>query len=93
MTFFTRLAAGLLIVSTSTLAAQGLTPQQCNDYPFVRTTTPATHRQLVQELEELEAVGSNPSVDEGPTYPDGINQAQERLRRKYERDCVAHTTG
>jgi hypothetical protein len=92
MTSIPLLAAGLLIVSADILAAQRLMPQQCNDYPFVRTNTPITHRQLAQELAELEAVGYKPSVDEGPNYPEGINRAQERLWRKYEQDCAPRTS-
>ena len=90
MTFIIRTvsAAVLLVASAGVFAAQGLTPQQCDDYPFVPTKGPITHRQIVQELAELEAVGYQPSIDD-PLYPEGLNEAQRRLWKEYARDCGA----
>ncbi|MBN3786866.1 DUF4148 domain-containing protein [Burkholderia sp. Ac-20353] len=53
------MAAG---AGTGVFAAPTLTLQQCSDYPFVRTQGPVTHRQLINELRELEAVGYDPSA-------------------------------
>ena len=39
------------------MAAPHLTPQQCNDYPFTQLKGEVTHKQLMRELGELEAVG------------------------------------
>jgi hypothetical protein len=42
-------AAVLLTVSAASWASPGLTPQQCNDYPFTRLKTEVTHKQLMNE--------------------------------------------
>jgi hypothetical protein len=80
----------LLAASASALAAPTLTPQQCNDYPFVKTQGPLTHRQVIQELKELEAFGYQPTLGNDPYYPDDINAAQALLWKEYARDCTPH---
>ena len=40
----------LLAGSASAMAAPGLTPQQCNSYPFTHTQGAVTHKQLMDEL-------------------------------------------
>ncbi|HEV3119632.1 MAG TPA: DUF4148 domain-containing protein [Gemmataceae bacterium] len=75
-----------LTAGVSAFAAPTLTLQQCNDYPFVKPQGPVTHRQLVNELKELEALGYVPGVVDY-TYPDDINTAQRRLWEQYAADC------
>jgi hypothetical protein len=82
-------AAALLIASASASAEPHLTPQECNDYPFVKPTAPVTHRQLAQELIELEAVGYDPADVGNVEYPRQIDAAEERLWKEYARDCTA----
>jgi ABC-type antimicrobial peptide transport system ATPase subunit len=76
----------LLIGSASAMAAPHLTPQQCNDYPFKPLKTEVTHKQLMRELNELEAVGYNP--DDANTYPDDLEDAQQKLQAEYRADCM-----
>ncbi|MFD1559364.1 DUF4148 domain-containing protein [Paraburkholderia silviterrae] len=76
----------LLAGGASAFAAPALTLQQCNDYPFVKLTAPVTHRQLINELNELEAFGYDPSGDED-NYPDDLEIAQRRLWAQYAADC------
>jgi hypothetical protein len=85
------LCAGLMAVGLAAHAAP-LTPQQCGDYPFVRTSAPVTHRQIVNELAELESVGYQPSAGDDSSYPDDYNDAEQKLMQKYQRDCVARHT-
>jgi len=59
-------------------------------YPFVRPQRPVTHRQLVNELEELEALGYDPAVGYDPAYPDNLNRAQRRPWDEYATDCPHH---
>jgi hypothetical protein len=89
--------AVFLIGSASAVAAQKLTPQECNDYPFVRVTGQVTNAQLERELSELESVGYEP----GPAYDDSyprtrpdLQQAEKLLHAKYVADCApaAHRT-
>lgn len=80
-------SALLLIVSASAVAAQNLTPAQCNDYPFRQPTGEVTHAQLIQELAELESVGYNPS-DDNLNYPADVEQAEAQLQAKYRADCM-----
>ena len=89
MIFRLKLAASalLLITSASAFAAQGLTPEQCNDYPFRQPTGEVTHAQLIQELAELEAVGYNPS-DDNLYYPDDVQKAEAQLQAEYRADCL-----
>ncbi|MGQ7938777.1 DUF4148 domain-containing protein [Paraburkholderia sp. D1E] len=76
----------LLIGSASAMASPGLTPQQCNDYPFKQLKSEVTHKQLMQELGELEAVGYDP--DDANTYPDDLSQAEQSLQAEYRVDCM-----
>jgi Domain of unknown function (DUF4148) len=80
-------SAVLLIASASAVAAQNLTPQECNDYPFRQPTGEVTHAQLIQELSELESVGYNPT-DDDLNYPTNLQQAEQRLQAKYRADCA-----
>ncbi|MCX5539981.1 DUF4148 domain-containing protein [Paraburkholderia sp. CNPSo 3076] len=77
----------LLVAGASAFAAPTLTPQQCNDYPFVKPQGPVTHRQLINELEELEALGYDPATGDDAAYPDDLNRAQRRLWDEYAADC------
>ncbi|MGF6726526.1 hypothetical protein P3T43_005916 [Paraburkholderia sp. GAS41] len=77
----------LLTVSAAGWAAPGLTPQQCNDYPFKRIKTEITHQQLQTELAELEAVGYQPNTD-NVDYPANIVRAEKKLRAEYRQDCA-----
>lgn len=83
-------AAVLLAASAGAFAAPTLTPQECNAYPFVKTTAPLTHDQIMQELSELEAVGYQPSTGDDPDYPADLDKAQQRLWKEYARDCTPH---
>jgi hypothetical protein len=76
-----------LLAGTGAVAAPALTPQQCNDYPFVRTNGPLTHSQVVNELAELEAAGYNPALGEDWAYPEDLQAAQRRLWDEYAADC------
>lgn len=80
-------SALLMTVSSAVLAAPGLTPQQCNSYPFVRPAGDLTHAQIMQELSELEAVGYRPTPDD-PYYPRRIERAEKKLQTEYRQDCM-----
>src|ERR1700738_748929 len=90
--------AVFLIGSASAFASQKLTPQECNDYPFVRVPGPVTNAQLERELSELESVGyeSGPAADDlyPRTRPD-LQQAEQLLHAKYVAECApaAHMEG
>src|SRR5260370_32846079 len=84
-------SAVFLIGSASAVAAQKLTPQECNDYPFNPVTGQVTHTQLDRELSELESVGYRPGADDDYYDEDGIpdlQQAEKLLRAKYVADCA-----
>jgi hypothetical protein len=81
------LAALLIGGSGSAMAAQGLSPQECSDYPFKPLKGEVTHAQLMRELGELEAVGYDPTADD-VEYPDHLEQAQQRLQAEYRADCA-----
>jgi hypothetical protein len=78
-------------VSLSAVAAPHLTPQQCHDYPFVRLHHEVTHAELVQEVQELEAVGYEPYADDD-TYPVNVQAAEQRLHAEYQHDCLPQQT-
>ncbi|ABK11361.1 DUF4148 domain-containing protein [Burkholderia orbicola] len=80
--------AAMLALSVSAHAGTKLTSAQCHDYPFVHANGPVSHRQLVNELNELESVGYNPSSGDESSYPDDIDSAQARLMQKYQHDCA-----
>ncbi|WP_175961217.1 DUF4148 domain-containing protein [Burkholderia pyrrocinia] len=80
--------AALLVLSVAAHAAPKLTSAQCNDYPFVHAKGPVSHQQLINELNELESVGYNPSSGDESSYPDDIDSAQARLMQKYQKDCA-----
>ena len=69
-------------------AGSHLTPDQCNDYPFTPLHGEVTHKQLMKELGELEAVGYQPDEDQN-YYPQDLQDAEAKLRQEYRRDCVA----
>jgi hypothetical protein len=77
----------LLAGSASAMAAPGLTPQQCNSYPFTHTKGEVTHKQLMRELGELEAVGYDPTANEN-IYPADIQAAEQKLQAEYRADCM-----
>lgn len=77
----------LLIGSASAMASPALTQQQCNDYPFKPLKGEVTHKQLMNELGELEAVGYSPSNDDDE-YPSDLQQAEQKLQAEYRADCV-----
>jgi hypothetical protein len=80
---------GLLVVAAApAFASSKLTPQQCNDYPFTKLTRPVTHKQLINELSELESVGYEPSSGDNAYYPTELENAEQRLQAKYQQDCV-----
>ena len=81
------LASPLIFASASALASSPLTPQECNAYPFVQTTGPVTHKDLMRELALLESVGYRPSAGEDIDYPNDIRRAQNDLSAKYLADC------
>ncbi|WP_043203831.1 DUF4148 domain-containing protein [Paraburkholderia acidipaludis] len=75
----------------ATMAAP-LTAHECQSYPFVKSNGAVTHRQLMRELRELEAVGYDPArID--VYYPSDIEKAERRLHAKYERDCTGGAAG
>ncbi|HKT98206.1 MAG TPA: DUF4148 domain-containing protein [Paraburkholderia sp.] len=78
----------LSFVAAPAFASAKLTPQQCQDYPFVRTSHPVTHQQLQNELGELEAVGYNPFDSDDDDYPQDLQAAEHRLQEKYRADCL-----
>ncbi|WP_144154317.1 DUF4148 domain-containing protein [Paraburkholderia sp. BCC1885] len=88
MKFATRsaLMALLLAGSASAMAAPGLTAQQCNAYPFTHVKGEITHRQLMRELGELEAVGYDPTGNDN-NYPNDIETAEKKLQAEYRADC------
>ncbi|CAD6507414.1 DUF4148 domain-containing protein [Paraburkholderia metrosideri] len=88
----TLLTTLLLIGSASAMAAPGLTQQQCNDYPFKQMTGEVTHKQLMRELGELEAVGYQPSSGDDANYPDDLEAAEQKLQAEYRADCMPAQT-
>jgi hypothetical protein len=85
------ISAVFLVGSASAIAAQKLTPQECNDYPFVPVNGRVTPTQLERELSELESVGYRPGADDDYYDEDGIpdlQQAEKLLRAKYVADCA-----
>jgi hypothetical protein len=77
----------LLLGSASAMAAPGLTQQECHEYPFVQLKGAPTHKQLMQELGELEAVGYDASANDN-SYPSELDQAQAKLQAEYRADCM-----
>ncbi len=75
------------LVAGSAFAAPHLTQQQCHGYPFVKTAHPATHRQLMNELGELEAVGYEPEAN-NHSYPSDVIAGERRLQAEYRQDCL-----
>lgn len=84
----TLLTGLLLIGSASAMAAPGLTQQQCNDYPFKKMSGEVTHKQLMRELGELEAVGYQPSNGDDADYPNDLEKAERKLQVEYRADCM-----
>jgi len=82
------ISTALLLASASALATPGLTPAECNDYPFKPLSHEVTHAQLMRELSELESVGYNPGANDNE-YPSDIQLAEQKLQAEYTRDCVA----
>ncbi|SKD04644.1 protein of unknown function [Burkholderia sp. CF099] len=82
---------GGLILAFASLSASAATPHltqaECHDYPFVKLTHEVTHKQLMQELGELEAVGYQPGGAEND-YPHDLHMAERKLRNEYRHDCM-----
>jgi len=78
------LPLGLMMASACAMASGQLTPHECNSYPFKHTQGEVTHRDMMRELRELEAVGYRPAVD---NYSLDITDARARLMAKYVTDC------
>ena len=78
------LPLGLMMASACAMASDRLTRNQCNSYPFKPTNGEVTHRDLMRELTELEAVGYRQGVD---NYSLDITDARARLMAKYATDC------
>jgi hypothetical protein len=83
----------LSVFSLPVLAGARLTPEQCNDYPFVKTDQPVTRHQLQNELRELESVGYFPAIGDDYNYPDDIQTAEHHLHALYLRDCLPPGAG
>lgn len=79
-------SAFLLVSATTALAAPQLTPQQCNDFPFIQPLGEITHAQLEQQLAELEAIGYYPGTND-VYYPRDLRAAERKLRTEYRQDC------
>ncbi|RKP48167.1 hypothetical protein [Trinickia fusca] len=75
---------GFVLASAGVFATPKLTPQQCNDYPFVKPRGSPTHDQVVNEQVELQAFGYD--SDEDP-YPSNFEAARRRLWQAYAVDC------
>jgi hypothetical protein len=82
---------GGLILAFASLSANAatthLTQAECHDYPFTKLTHEVTHKQLMQEMSELEAVGYQPTGSEND-YPHDLNVAERKLHKEYQRDCM-----
>jgi hypothetical protein len=79
------LPLALLMASAGAVAANRLTPQECNAYPFKPAHGALTQDDVMRELVELESVGYRPSLD---NYSLDISDARARLNAKYARDCL-----
>ena len=77
----------LAFTSASALAAPSLTQAECHDYPFTPLKHTVTHKQLMQELSELEAVGYQPTADDNE-YPDNLQTAEAKLHQEFRHDCM-----
>jgi hypothetical protein len=77
----------LALTSASALAAPSLTQAECHDYPFTPLKHTVTHKQLIRELGELEAVGYDPTADDND-YPTDLEKAEARLHQEFRRDCM-----
>ncbi|MEA3127053.1 MAG: hypothetical protein QOD67_4072 [Caballeronia sp.] len=77
----------LALTSASALAAPSLTQAECHDYPFTPLKHTVTHKQLMQELSELEAVGYQPTADDNE-YPDNLQTADAKLHQEFRHDCM-----
>jgi hypothetical protein len=77
----------LLAGSASVMAAPHLTPQECNSYPLTPLKGEVTHKDLMRELAELEAVGYNPATND-EYYPADLEAAQKKVREEYRADCA-----
>jgi Domain of unknown function (DUF4148) len=84
----TTVALCVLLASGAASASSKLTAAECGDYPFKPLSKPVTHAQLMQELSELESVGYDPSASDDNYYPSDIQEAEARLRLKYQADCL-----
>ncbi|WP_395064347.1 DUF4148 domain-containing protein [Paraburkholderia silvatlantica] len=78
----------LATLAIPAFASTKLTPQQCHDYPFVRTGKP-THQQLINELSELESVGYEPAMSDNNDYPHDLHVAERKLLAEYRKDCTS----
>jgi hypothetical protein len=81
------IVASLALTSASAFAAPSLTQAECHDYPFTPLKHTVTHKQLMQELSELEAVGYQPTSDDNE-YPDDLQSAEAKLHQEFRHDCM-----
>jgi hypothetical protein len=81
------IVASLALTSASAFAAPSLTQAECHDYPFTPLKHTVTHKQLMQELSELEAVGYQPTADD-VEYPDNLQTAEAKLHQEFRHDCM-----
>ena len=77
----------LALTSVSAIAAPSLTQAECHDYPFTPLKHTVTHKQLMQELGELEAVGYQPTSDDNE-YPNDLQTAEAKLHQEFRHDCM-----
>jgi hypothetical protein len=77
----------MALTSVSAIAAPHLTAAECHDYPFTPLKHEVTHKQLIQELGELEAVGYEPTADDN-YYPNDLDTAEAKLHAEFRRDCM-----
>ncbi|WP_084688141.1 DUF4148 domain-containing protein [Paraburkholderia oxyphila] len=82
------ICALLSILACPAFASSKLTSQQCRDYPFVRSAQPPSHKQLENEISELESVGYNPATGDDNEYPLDLQSAEHKLQAKFRHDCV-----
>jgi hypothetical protein len=75
----------LMTASVCAVAADRLTPEECNSYSFTPTHGQVTQADLSRELAELESVGYWPGTG---NYSPGIPALRQRLNEKYALDCA-----
>lgn len=84
-TFARLMPVALMTASSLTVASGHLTPQECNSYPLKPAQGVLSRADLARELAELGSVGYRPGLD---NYSLDINDARDRLKAEYARDCL-----